>query len=626
MYTITFYSYRGGVGRTLALVNVGVELAKRGRTVLLVDFDLEAPGLEAFPDLKSRAQVPGIVEYVTRYVETGSAPNASEYIFACSELASAGPLWVMPSGVQDRTYSARLHAIDWQKLYSENDGYLLFEDLKAQWESQLKPDYVLIDSRTGHTDVGGICTRQLPDAVVLCFLPNEENTRGLERIVNDIRQQSEGPLQRQIDTFFVPSNVPHLDDEQNILSRRLAAAKRQLGFDEPDCVINRYDSLSLLDNVIFTLKRNRTRLAREYQRLSAVITRNNLGDRDVALRFLSGQFLDISRFVGGPESMDSTLQKIRSNHSRDGEVVHALAIFERRLGREKEAKALLAEAGALGFRNAETMLDAAYQAHEDGRRQSALASVREAIGHPDATYFDLNRAIRLLLQIDIESLECLKESPALLALGQPEQASLCDEMLAERAAVPFAEEILRYLLDRRPQAERTDRFNTSLMLCLIEQQKFQEAMQVLGDIRVKLTKFGMPDVFNFAMAEWGATGRAPVDLFQRVIELTPDNATPGFGKNLCQCLAIAHWAVGKLDVAELWLRRAEHVAGDDASQSFSGWRYLQVTADEFISDLASVRKMIAGVKTLPAVFLHHGPIVEAESEKIRSRPEAKVSK
>src|SRR5689334_22031775 len=44
----TFYSYKGGVGRSMALVNVGVLLALEGRRVLLVDWDLEAPGLETF--------------------------------------------------------------------------------------------------------------------------------------------------------------------------------------------------------------------------------------------------------------------------------------------------------------------------------------------------------------------------------------------------------------------------------------------------------------------------------------------------------------------------------------------------------------------------------------------------
>jgi hypothetical protein len=45
---VTFYSYKGGVGRTMALANVATLLAQRGQRVLVVDFDLEAPGLHRY--------------------------------------------------------------------------------------------------------------------------------------------------------------------------------------------------------------------------------------------------------------------------------------------------------------------------------------------------------------------------------------------------------------------------------------------------------------------------------------------------------------------------------------------------------------------------------------------------
>ena len=45
----TFYSYKGGTGRTMALANVAVLLARRREgDVLVVDWDLEAPGLHRF--------------------------------------------------------------------------------------------------------------------------------------------------------------------------------------------------------------------------------------------------------------------------------------------------------------------------------------------------------------------------------------------------------------------------------------------------------------------------------------------------------------------------------------------------------------------------------------------------
>ena len=52
MYVVTFYSFKGGAGRTMALTNVGLQLAMEGRRVLLVDMDLEAPGLDPRGDFR----------------------------------------------------------------------------------------------------------------------------------------------------------------------------------------------------------------------------------------------------------------------------------------------------------------------------------------------------------------------------------------------------------------------------------------------------------------------------------------------------------------------------------------------------------------------------------------------
>ena len=71
MYITTFYSFKGGVGRTMALVNTAVTLALRGRRVLVVDFDVEAPGLDTFDVLRPREEVPGIIDFVAEYVKSG---------------------------------------------------------------------------------------------------------------------------------------------------------------------------------------------------------------------------------------------------------------------------------------------------------------------------------------------------------------------------------------------------------------------------------------------------------------------------------------------------------------------------------------------------------------------------
>ena len=59
---VTFYSYKGGVGRSMALANVAEWFRLQGLRVVMVDWDLEAPGLESFfsaADSKERKAIVG---------------------------------------------------------------------------------------------------------------------------------------------------------------------------------------------------------------------------------------------------------------------------------------------------------------------------------------------------------------------------------------------------------------------------------------------------------------------------------------------------------------------------------------------------------------------------------------
>src|ERR1700735_1518993 len=67
---VTFYSFKGGTGRTMALANVAWILAANGERVLVADWDLESPGLHRFfqPFLDPRVgEQPGIIEFIRTY-------------------------------------------------------------------------------------------------------------------------------------------------------------------------------------------------------------------------------------------------------------------------------------------------------------------------------------------------------------------------------------------------------------------------------------------------------------------------------------------------------------------------------------------------------------------------------
>ncbi len=363
MYVTTFYSFKGGVGRTMALVNAAVELANTGRRVLVVDFDLEAPGLDTFDILHSKTQVPGIVDFVSEYIASGQAPEVDRFIGESPGIGDKeGGLWIMPSGAHHKSYAAHFSQIDWGALYEQHDGYLLFEDLKEQWKQAIKPDYVLIDSRTGHTDTGGICTRQLPDAVAILFFPNEQNLRGLTKVVQDIRAEADGPRKKEIELHFVMSNVPDLDDEDRILESKIKEFQNQLGFKREPMIVHRYNSLALLNQVVFTKDRPRSRLSQEYRDVVQEIVMLNPADREGALNYMNSireGALDHMDFIRRPrrrgieselpQQTDWKLRQIEDAYSDDGEVLVKLGRLRRGYGKPKQAELLFDRAIEAGY-------------------------------------------------------------------------------------------------------------------------------------------------------------------------------------------------------------------------------------------------------------------------------------
>ncbi|WP_341842215.1 KGGVGR-motif variant AAA ATPase [Chitinophaga caseinilytica] len=193
MKTITFYSYKGGVGRSLALANIATKLAEFGKKVCMLDFDLEAPGLHIkFGDYISSKDIkPGIVDYIYEFsnhhkvpeniidftIEIGIQQDPSKKIF----LISAGD----PS-VKD--YWKKLALLNWNKLFYEKNslGVDFFYNLKAQIAHQIAPDFLLIDSRTGITDIAGITMSILADEIVLMAANNKENLDGIGQVLSSL--------------------------------------------------------------------------------------------------------------------------------------------------------------------------------------------------------------------------------------------------------------------------------------------------------------------------------------------------------------------------------------------------------------------------------------------------------
>lgn len=189
---ITFYSYKGGVGRTMALTNVATLLAKWGYKTLIVDWDLEAPGLEFyfqdFIDIQAVTLERGLVNFFDEAERglDGCVAGDVDWKEAVIEIEipnAEQSLHLITAGQRDKSgsYFNKVTALDWASFYEKKGGFLI-EQLRQDWKASY--DYVLIDSRTGITDIGGICTIQLPDVLVLLFTANEQSLGGVIDVAN----------------------------------------------------------------------------------------------------------------------------------------------------------------------------------------------------------------------------------------------------------------------------------------------------------------------------------------------------------------------------------------------------------------------------------------------------------
>lgn len=192
----TFYSFKGGTGRSMALANVAVLMARWGYRVLVVDWDLEAPGLEYFfrelrPGVSQlRAKLPGIVDLIKAVADGDQRPDWRNCVIDLSKNLS-----LISAGREHSDYVSKVQGLDFNSLFSVSGLGAYIEKLRNEWAAEF--EFVLVDSRTGITDIGGICTVHLPDVLVLLLTATQSSLEGGAEIVRRARLARERlPLDR----------------------------------------------------------------------------------------------------------------------------------------------------------------------------------------------------------------------------------------------------------------------------------------------------------------------------------------------------------------------------------------------------------------------------------------------
>ncbi|MGH3616084.1 MAG: FxSxx-COOH system tetratricopeptide repeat protein [Pseudonocardia sp.] len=235
---VTFYSYKGGTGRTMALANVAWILASAGKRVLVADWDLEAPGLHRFfspfLEVDTVAYRRGVIDLVREYEDqvrrkadrpegwVEQLARVDAYAFSIDwQFDGGGSLDVLSAGRQNGAYASTLGSLDWDTFYDRLGGGIFLDALRDDMRRNY--DYALIDSRTGFSDVADICTQHLPDVLVDCFTLSDQGIDGAARVARAVATLSKkGGPKRKIRILPVAMRVDQGEKEKADAGRLLA--------------------------------------------------------------------------------------------------------------------------------------------------------------------------------------------------------------------------------------------------------------------------------------------------------------------------------------------------------------------------------------------------------------------
>lgn len=202
---VSFYSYKGGMGRTTSMALFATYYARKGYKVALLDFDFEAPGFMNFFGMNEEilASKKGIVEYIMDKDFSQEIDFDNYYYTVAEEFAGNGAIYMVPAGnntnvapisnmprMFDSHLKQYLEALARIDFANKEKIVPKFRELIQEIDNKLQPDVILIDSRTGMNDIFGILSFYLSDLVVGFFGASNQNRPGLHYFLDAVFNES----------------------------------------------------------------------------------------------------------------------------------------------------------------------------------------------------------------------------------------------------------------------------------------------------------------------------------------------------------------------------------------------------------------------------------------------------
>jgi hypothetical protein len=206
---LAFYSFKGGMGRTTALASFAIQRARRGERVVVLDLDLDAPGIQRLfdPDLPGPAVPWGVVDFLLESSVVGSVDLRDYYhVYAREAVTGPGEIHVFRAGTLDQHYLAMLARLDLEppRTGEQHPVRMLLERVRTE----LRPSWILLDARAGLSEVSGFVLSGLAHLYVLLGTTSEQSRIGLRLVLERLgaaRLREERP---QSECLLVQAMVP----------------------------------------------------------------------------------------------------------------------------------------------------------------------------------------------------------------------------------------------------------------------------------------------------------------------------------------------------------------------------------------------------------------------------------
>ncbi|MEG3990524.1 AAA family ATPase [Microcoleus sp. S28C3] len=186
---VSFFSFKGGAGRTSTLVATALTLARNGHRVAIVDLDLEAPGLATIfsPDNSNNL---GVIDYLLEKKIQENDWKLRNHLIPINKQTLLGDqgeiIQLLPAGTIDDNYLEKLARLDFQNLV---DGELqsTMVDMLKELNNEARPlDFILMDARAGFHDIGGLAITALSHAAVIFGTQSRQSWAGLAHVIRHL--------------------------------------------------------------------------------------------------------------------------------------------------------------------------------------------------------------------------------------------------------------------------------------------------------------------------------------------------------------------------------------------------------------------------------------------------------